>query len=83
MKTMADDLQTSMRILNYLEALCNYQDDYSRCNNLQIVGMEENLKGETWEQTAMKVTKLLEKKFELLGLHLERAHQGFVTERPL
>ena len=53
----------------------NYQEDYNRRNNLQITGVEEQAEGETWEQTAIIVNKLLEDKLQLPNIQLERAHR--------
>ncbi len=58
-----------------LEDRANYQEDYNRRNNLQIVGVEEPSEGETWEQTAVKVSELLTNKLELPNIELERAHR--------
>ena len=57
-----------------MEERCNYNEDHSRRNNLRIVGGEEQ-HDETWEQTAIQVSKLLESKLELPNIHLERAHR--------
>ena len=73
-KTLTDDLQPKSGTIKELEEKCNYQEDYSRRNNLQIVGMEEHQE-ETWTQTAGKVKKLLEDKLQLPSLELERAHR--------
>ena len=53
----------------------NYQEDYSRRNNLRISGMKELLNGETWEQTARQVITLLQDKLQLPPINLERAHR--------
>lgn len=57
-----------------LEDRLDYQEDYNRRNNLHITGIEEQ-EGETWEQTAVKVKKLLESKLQLQNTDLERAHR--------
>lgn len=54
---------------------CNYQEDYNRRNNLQFIGIEEKQEGETWEQSATLVSKLLEEKLEMPNIQLERAHR--------
>uniref|UniRef100_A0A0P4WMU7 Uncharacterized protein n=1 Tax=Scylla olivacea TaxID=85551 RepID=A0A0P4WMU7_SCYOL len=54
--------------------MCNYQEDHSRRNNLQIIAIQEN-QDETWEQAATEVAKLLEDKLELPDMQLERAHR--------
>ena len=57
-----------------LEHRLNYQEDYSRRNNLRITGFLEQ--GETtWEQTSTNVSKLLENKLQLPSIKLERAHR--------
>lgn len=73
-KKLKEDLQASKQHIQDLEERCNYQEDYSRRNNLQIIGIDEQPE-ETWEQTAVKVSKLLEDKFELPNIELERAHR--------
>ena len=62
-------------MIKELENRANYQEDYNRWNNLQITGVEEQAEGETWEQTAIIVNKLLEDKLQLPNIHLERAHR--------
>lgn len=74
-KKLSEDLQSRKKIINELEERVNYQEDYSRRNNLQIIGLEERQGGETWEQTAVQVTKLLESKLQLPNIQLERAHR--------
>ena len=73
-KHMTDDLQAKSDLIQELEERCNYQEDYSRRNNLQIVGVEEH-QDETWEQTASQVTKLLDNKMQLQNVEVERAHR--------
>lgn len=53
----------------------NFQEDYSRRNNLRITGFHEQPGGETWEETSTNVTKLLEEKLQLPPMKLERAHR--------
>ncbi|KAK3890929.1 hypothetical protein Pcinc_005096 [Petrolisthes cinctipes] len=72
---MKEDLQASKKLVMELEERCNYLEDHSRRNNLQIVGLEERPEGETWEQTAVLVSKLREDKLELPNLQMERAHR--------
>lgn len=57
-----------------LEEKVIYQEDYSRRKNLRISGLEEQ-GDETWEQTSAAVASLLEKKLQLPGVILERAHR--------
>ncbi len=57
-----------------LEQRQNYQEDYNRRNNLRISGIEEKL-GETWEETAIAVSKLIEEKLQLPAVKLEHAHR--------
>ena len=65
--------------LNELNQRVNYQEDHSRRNNLRITGVRE-MPGETREQTATIVTKLLQDKLELPSVNLDRAHRvGPVT----
>lgn len=68
------NLQTSKKEIKELQDRSNYQEDYNRRNNLQFLGMEER-PGETWEQSAVQVTKLLTEKLELPPIELERAHR--------
>lgn len=75
MEKLVDEVESSNSKVQDLEDRVNYQDDYSRRNNLRISGMEEPSGGETWEQTATSVTTLLENKLQLPGLVLERAHR--------
>lgn len=73
-KNLKEEVQASRQLVKELEARCNYQEDYSRRNNLQIVGVEEK-RGETWEQTATEVSNLLKSKLDLPDIQLERAHR--------
>ncbi|KAK3880639.1 hypothetical protein Pcinc_000309 [Petrolisthes cinctipes] len=57
---MKEDLQASKKLVMELE---------------EIVGLEERPEGETWEQTAVLVSKLLEDKLELPNHQMERAHR--------
>ncbi|KAK3889700.1 hypothetical protein Pcinc_006266 [Petrolisthes cinctipes] len=52
----------------------NYQEDYNRRSNLRFTGIQEH-HGETWEETAVTVTKLIEEKLQLPAVKLERAHR--------
>ena len=58
-----------------LEQRVNYQEDYSRRNNLRITGLQEQPGGETWEQILNNVTNLLNNKFQLPLVNLERAYR--------
>lgn len=60
--------------INELQQRVNYQEDYSRRNNIRITGLQEQ-RGETWEQTCNSVSKLLEETLQLPSLRLERAHR--------
>ena len=71
-QVIIEELQSKV---NALEHRINYQEDYSRRNNLRISGIQEQAGGETWEQTASKVSKLLEDKLQLPSVNLERAHR--------
>ena len=52
----------------------NYQEDYSRRNNLSIDGVEES-PGENWEVTQHKVQRLIQEKLCMNGVQFERAHR--------
>lgn len=58
-----------------MEDRMNYQEDYSRRNNIRISGVQELNSEQTWEQTAAVVTSLLQDKLQLPDLELERAHR--------
>lgn len=63
-----------------LQQRVNYQEDYSRRNNLRISGIQELSGGETWEQTSVTVSKLFEETLQLPSIKLERAHRvGTIT----
>ena len=68
------NIEDSASKVKELENRCNYLDDYSRRHNLRITGIEEQ-QSETWEQTATKVTSVLQSKLQLPALSLERAHR--------
>lgn len=71
-KTTIDGLK---RNIEELERRLNYQEDYNRRNNIRISGFQEKPGGETWEETAQAVSKLLEDKLQLPPMKLERAHR--------
>ncbi|KAK4322527.1 hypothetical protein Pmani_006708 [Petrolisthes manimaculis] len=71
-QTTINELQTHVKDI---EQRTDYQEDYSRRNNLHISGMEELPSGETWEQTTKTVQTILEDKFQLPPANLERAHR--------
>ena len=73
-RKLEDDLQVKSSKIKELEDKSTYQEDYSRRNNLQITGLEEQ-PGETWEQTANQVKHLIENKLQLPRMELERAHR--------
>ena len=52
------------KIMDLVERF-NYQEDYSRRNNLRISGLEEPLNNETWEQTSARVSELFLNKLQL------------------
>lgn len=54
---------------------CIYQDDYNRRNNLQFVGIEKKQGSETWEQSAIIASMVLEEQLQLRNIQLERDHQ--------
>ena len=68
-------LQDSENKIMDLEERFNYQEDYSRRNNLCISGLEEPLNNETWEQTSARVSELFLNKLQLPIMNLERAHR--------
>ena len=72
---LTEQVESSNMKIKELEDRTNYQEDYSRRNNLRISGVEEREPSETWEQTAVAVTSLLEEKLQMPGLELERAHR--------
>ena len=51
-----------------MEERLNYQDDYSRRNNIRICSVAESSSEETWEQTAVMVSSLLADKLQLPGV---------------
>lgn len=68
MKTEVEDkLQT-------LKDRIDYQEDYSRRNNLRFSGLEENV-NESWEETQAKIRRLLQNQFKLESVPIERAHR--------
>ncbi|KAK3882650.1 hypothetical protein Pcinc_012986 [Petrolisthes cinctipes] len=67
-----EELQSRVAELNHR---LNYQEGYTRRNNLRISGLKEQPVGETWEQTAVNVSKILEEKLQLPSVNLERAHR--------
>lgn len=72
-----DSLKSTMM---ELQQRVNYQEDYSRRNNLRISGIQEPSGGETWEQTSVSVSKLFEETLQLPSINLERAHRvGTIT----
>ena len=71
-QTIIERLQSKVQAL---EQRVNYQEDYNRRNNLRITGLQEQPRGETWEQTAANVSKLLQDKLQLPSVNLERAHR--------
>ena len=62
-----------MEIVNLNRQIARHED-YSRRNNIRIEGMEEE-KLETWEQTQIKVNKLMKEKMELDSVQVECAHR--------
>ncbi|KAG0720477.1 Spermatogenesis-associated protein 5-like protein 1 [Chionoecetes opilio] len=74
-ETLSEKLEGSETLIKDLEDRCNYQEDYNRRNNLQFLGMVGRQGGDTWEQAAVLVSKLLEEKLQLPDIQLERAHR--------
>lgn len=60
--------------VNELEHKVNYQEDYNRRKNLRFSGVQEPT-NETWEQTAKRVTEILEEKLDLTSVQIDRAHR--------
>lgn len=52
----------------------DYQEDYSRRNNLRFDGVEEK-PNETWEETEDRIQRVLRDKLNLGAVRLERAHR--------
>lgn len=72
---LTEQVESSAMKIKELEERTNYQEDYSRRNNVRISGVEEHEPNETWEQTTVAVTSLLENKLLMPGIELERAHR--------
>lgn len=60
--------------MDVIKKKLNYQEDYSRRNNLRIDGLEED-PGENWEMTHNKVQRLAREKLGMGEVQLERAHR--------
>lgn len=60
--------------MDVIKKKLNYQEDYSRRNNLRIDGLEED-PGENWEITQNKVQRLTREKLGMGEVQLERAHR--------
>ena len=76
---LTKEMQEKEQTIRDLDARANYQEDYNRRNNLQIVGLEE-APGENWEQTSNKVSTFLGEKLQLPNLEIERAHRVGVRQ---
>ncbi|KAK3894503.1 hypothetical protein Pcinc_001758 [Petrolisthes cinctipes] len=63
-----------LKLQNELKRRSNYQEDYNRRSNLRFTGIQEH-HCETWEETAVTITKLIEEKLQLPAVKLERAHR--------
>ena len=72
-KQFNENLLASGKLAKDLEVRVKYQG-YSRCNNLHIVGVEEQ-QGDTRQQTAAQVSRIPENKLQLPNVQLERAHR--------
>ena len=57
-----------------LEVRCNNLDDASRKNNIRIDGLSED-GGETWEQTALKVSKLIKDTMKIPDVVVDRTQR--------
>ncbi|MPC79356.1 hypothetical protein E2C01_073879 [Portunus trituberculatus] len=71
-KTVIEALKTRVEDL---EQRTNYQEDYSRRDNIRITGIKETPNGEIWEQTAELVSTLLKDKLQLPPMKLQRVHR--------
>lgn len=60
--------------INKIYDRLDYQEDYSRRNNLRFDGLEEK-PNESWEETQEKVQRLLREKMNIGQVELERAHR--------
>lgn len=60
--------------MDVIKKKLNYQEDYSRRNNLRIDGLEED-PGENWEILHDKVQRLTREKLGMGEVQLERAHR--------
>lgn len=65
--------------INKINDRLDYQEDYSRRNNLRFDGLEEK-SNESWEATQDMVQRLLREKLNIGPIQLERAHR--VGPRP-
>lgn len=61
--------------LDELQKRVNQQEDYSRRMNIRFTGIEKQSSGETWEETARIITKMVEEKLQVPQVKLERAHR--------
>lgn len=72
-KDMSKQAEVQVKVDKLMEKM-NYQEDYSRRNNLRVDGLEEQA-NETWEVTQDKVQRLIRDKLELGPIEVERAHR--------
>lgn len=57
-----------------LQSRIDYQEDYSRRNNLRFDGLDET-PNETWEETQVMIQQLMRDKLKIGMIQLERAHR--------
>ncbi|MPC74188.1 hypothetical protein E2C01_068538 [Portunus trituberculatus] len=76
LKSIILELETSVE---NLKQRVNYQEDYNRRKNIRITGLSESRNGDTWEQTVIEVSTLLQNKLQLPPMKIERAHRLVVA----
>lgn len=72
--SLKEEVKKGENQIRELQEKANYQEDFTRRNNLQIIGLEEKV-GETWEQTTVQISQLLEQKLQLPNIQIEGAHR--------
>ena len=81
LKTELNKNNSSDESLRKIQNRLDYQEDYSRRNNLRIDGLDEK-NNETWEETEEKVQRLLRDTLGMGAVALERAHRVGPSSRP-
>lgn len=72
-KELSKKFEVDEKIIQ-LQSRMDYQEDYSRRNNLRFDGVDET-PNETWEETQVKIQQLMRDKLEIGMIQLERAHR--------